>query len=271
MDYIEIFNSVADFSAALNGRELNHVFKDAGVESSKTKRESFTGTKDYKTADYLFNAGDASNLNKLQSVNFKNTPVDNQLKKLLQKSVCGGVPIVPLAVMGIPKNMLTSVRRTTAARVVDIVYNITFSASISTNNIIKAGAKVASLVKCLEQRRVRVNLYVAFSSTEGTDKSVRTAIKLKEASAPLNMLRLAYPLINPSFLRRHMFRFLETVPAEIDEQFTQGYGRVEYFNDKSKQAFIKAGINKNSIFINGSDLINADINQMADKYFIGVK
>ncbi len=49
-------------------------------------------------------------------------------------------------------------------------------------------------------------------------------VTMKEFSQNLNLLKLAFPLIHPSMLRRISFRYLETMPAMKDTNYTNGYG-----------------------------------------------
>ena len=70
--------------------------------------------------------------------------------------------------------------------------------------MIQTAANVASVIKQLENNGYRVNLYVCSCAYSG--KTFATIItKLKSAGEYLDTLRLAYPFINPSFLRRHIF------------------------------------------------------------------
>ena len=62
-----IYNSVAEFSAALSG-PYNEVFANPYERASDRGSESFTGTPDYETADNLMNYGDSGSLEKMQAV-----------------------------------------------------------------------------------------------------------------------------------------------------------------------------------------------------------
>jgi len=263
-DYIEVFDSVDAFASTIETRPQNRTMTG---KASETSSEYFAGTKDYKTASELLKNGDSANLDKLQTVNIKSLPVSNELKNTLCKSVCGGVPLVPLALIGVPKNMLATRKTAKTAKVVNIIYNPNFHSGIAADDIIKAGAKVASLVKALELRKVRVNLFACLCSKGDFGQMVAALVNIKKAAAPFNMLRIAYPLINPSFLRRHYFKFIETCPAALTRRYNSTYGGVLYLSDEKVCELIKSKIKGDLIMIDGEDLITADINNKVEDYF----
>ena len=61
----------------------------------------------------------------------------------------------------------------------------------------------------MEKNGYRVNLYAYFCGG-GKNKTLGTAIiKIKDSGKYLDTLRIAYPLVNPSFYRRHIFAYME--------------------------------------------------------------
>jgi len=262
-NYIEVFDSVYSFAATIEARPQN---KTMTKRDSETSSEYFAGTKDYKTASELLQNGDSANLDKLQAVDIKTLPIDNELNNAC-KSPCGGIPLVPLALAGVPKNMLATRKTAKTAKIVNIVYNANFCAGTAAADIIKAGAKVTSLVNALELRKVRVNLFVCLCSKGDFGQIVAALVNIKKAAAPLNLLRIAYPLINPSFLRRHFFKFIETCPATLTTCYNSIYGRVLYLSNEKVSDLVKSKIKGDSIMIDGEELITADINDKVKQYF----
>ena len=49
-------------------------------------------------------------------------------------------------------------------------------------------------------------------------------INVKQHSQKLNLLKLSFPLVHPSMLRRFGFKWLETTPDIKDRTFSKGYG-----------------------------------------------
>ena len=228
-DFAETFPSLGVFLHTIDSRPMNKVFVDAKTESSKTGSKSFTSTKDYDEASALMTNGDSKNLKKLVTIDNVDLPKLHGTKKVnrQQKSVCGGFPLVPVYLTGVPKNMLASKKITTKTKVINIIYNIGVPGCLETAEIIKAGANMVSIIRYLERNGIRVNLYTIWSTW---DKRYlhRCAffVKIKDAGAPLNLLNIAYPIINPSMLRRHAFRWLETIPTKIPKSYIYGYGSV---------------------------------------------
>ena len=139
---------------------------------------------------------------------------------------------------GVPENML-AVRKEAYknTKIINIVYNVTAGYSVEADEIIEVSAKVASAIKTLEKNGYRVNLYLACICGVNS-KTVCITVKTKDSGQYFDTLRAAYPLVNPSFLRRHLSAVLERI-KEI--QLTPGYGKVlrdydaqEYFGEDSK-------------------------------------
>ena len=228
-DYSEVFNSLSAFDKALNDRPINPVFKykQSSQRDSEYGRE-FTTTKNYEEASELMLHGDSTNLSKLVAVDGVDLSQLRGYKKVnrQQKSVCGGFPLVPVYLTGVPKNMLASKKIITKTKVINIIYNISVPSSLEASSIVKAGAKMVSIIRYLEKNGIRVNLYTIMAT--GDRKSGHKCaffVKIKDAGAPLNLLNIAYPIINPSMLRRHVFKWLETIPTKIPEgDYLKVYG-----------------------------------------------
>lgn len=74
--------------------------------------------------------------------------------------------------------------------------------------MINTAAKVASVIRGLEKSGYRVNLYVA-GIARNNNQTIGVAVKVKNAGEYLDTLRLAYPIVHPSFFRRHILAYLE--------------------------------------------------------------
>ena len=226
-DFAETFPSLGAFLNTIDSRPTNKVFVDDKTECSKTNGESFTTTKSYEEASGLMIHGDSTNLDKLVAVDGVDLSQLRGEKKVnrQQKSVCGGFPLVPVYLTGVPKNMLASKKITTKTKVINIIYNISVPGSLEASSIVKAGANMVSIIRYLEKNGIRVNLYTIWATwNKETCHRCAFFVKIKDAGAPLNLLNIAYPLINPSMLRRHGFRWLETIPTKIPKSYTYGYG-----------------------------------------------
>ena len=262
-NYSEVFNSLSAFNSALNERTINVAF--SSHQSSVTGTAKFTTTENYQEASDLMLSGDIANLDKLVTVDGVDLSHIHGTKKVnrQQKSVAGGFPLVPVYLTGVPKNMLASKKITTKTKVISIVYNLSVCGNISSKDIVAAGAKVASIIKYLEAKGIRCNLYVAdvAKSVYSDMQVISFAVKIKDAGAPLNLLNIAYPLINPSMLRRHVFRFIETCPAAVSGGIARGYGVPGELN---KHSDVCEKIGNNVTVINCSQILKSDVSEIAN-------
>ena len=63
---------------------------------------------------------------------------------------------------------------------------------------------------------------------EGTGRDKETVaafVRIKDSGQYLDAKKMAYPLVNPSMLRRHFFRFIEKAEGITSKRWPSGYGR----------------------------------------------
>ena len=229
MANFEIFESLADFSRALNTRPVNEYYRQRQeLYSHSTQNVNWYGTPNYQTADKLLLDGDKESAAKIQ------TALNARLclngggrapQNVLYNSVQGFAPNMGRLMSGHPENML-NIRRAMRdnSKVITIVYNLDVSCGTLADDVINAGAKLLTAVKQLEGNGYRCNIYIGFCSeikcaTKDTPKGA--FVKVKDAGKMLDVTRLAYTFVNPSFFRRHMFACIERIPNARDN----GYGR----------------------------------------------
>ena len=222
--YFEKFESVTEFIHTIDTRKVRESFEDK--QHSQTKDFEFTETFSYEEANNLFLYGDKKNADKLDEAlrKIKAQGKGNETRNKLYNSPCGFMPIVPKVLAGDHQNMLAIRKeRYKSTKVLNIAYNTMVSWSISTEEIIETAAKVANVIASLEKNGYRVNLY-AFSCGIGKrNTAFSLLVKIKDSGKYLDTLRIAYPLINPSFLRRHILAYLERIKGY---GLYKGYSRV---------------------------------------------
>lgn len=272
-NFAETFESVAAFSAALSQRDINAVFKNEFL-SSDGKDAYFRGTKDFAEADTLLRAGDVEKLDMLSDVKLPQSDFEKKemSRQKYTRSVAGGRPCVPLFLSGAPNCMFTKRAAKVPAKIIDLVYNIGADCTIGAETLADAGAKMLSVIKAIEAAGVRVNLFVTFITTSSS-QYLMPVVKLKDSGAPLNLLSVAYPVVNPSFLRRHLFRWLERCPVEINKSFTGGYGSPCRFRNMPKKVLKElksaAGLNNKSIYIDTVDLFKKTPDDIINDIYAG--
>lgn len=108
-------------------------------------------------------------------------------------------------------------------KLIKLTFNVTVSAGVSTEVIIRKGATISALVELLEYAGHRVELTIVDSSGNrrlnpegGPVKPIATFIvRLKEFDQNLDMGLVTYALCHPSVARGLMFSAMELSPKEI--------------------------------------------------------
>lgn len=221
------FDSVEQFSNWLqvtpqtaNGKKF-----DASNEVSKYNTE-FTGTESFDVAQKLLKYGDKVNADKIAATIRKITAQGkgNETRNKLYNSPCGFMPIVPKVLAGDPNNMLAiKKQRYNSTKVLNIAYNVAVSCSITTDDMIKTAAKVANVIASLEKNGYRVNLYAYSCGRDLKYNYYTLLVKIKDSGKYLDTLRIAYPLVNPSFYRRHIFGYMERLKGFY---LNRSYGKI---------------------------------------------
>ena len=221
----KIYENLTTFAADLSQPE-NSVFKGHYLSSQETGNEAkkFTLTADYFEANELMKYGDKKALKRLtdagtpENVNTTPTPRPRTVA-----SRVGYAPHVANYLNGCPLNMLTRTRVNVPKRTITIFYHIGCGGKTKATEIAKVGANLLSAIKAVENSGVRVNLYVG-KITSASTETAATFVRVKTDGQPLDEMKTAYFLANPSFFRRHLFRWWETSPLLTDETWRNGYG-----------------------------------------------
>lgn len=234
------FNSLQEMSNWIEKTprtERGEASKASILETASFKK--FSGTKSFEEADNLMKYGDEENAKKIQlasvNVKAKMTPGESNRNRLYN-SPCGFLPVVPRVLAGVPENML-AVRKEEYkdTKVLNVMYNTSAGYNVEASDIIDTAAKVASAIRTLEKKGYRINLYLGdVCRVDGVPVSI--SVKVKDSGQYFDALRVAYPLVNPSFLRRHVFAILERIK---DIRLTQDYGGV--LSDEDAQNYLGAG------------------------------
>lgn len=221
------FDSVEEFSNWLQvtpqtakGKEF-----DASNEISRSNTE-FTGTKSFEDAQNLLKHGDKENAEKINATirRIKAQGKGNETRNKLYNSPCGFMPIVPKVLAGDPENMLAiKKQRYNSTKVINIAYNVAVDCTRTTEDLIKTAAKVANVIASLEKNGYRVNLYAYSCGRDLKNNYYSLLVKIKDSGKYLDTLRIAYPLVNPSFYRRHIFGYMERLKGFY---LNRSYGKI---------------------------------------------
>lgn len=250
MNIVKKFNSVTDYMRYLDNGEVQKGFRDAGKEGSA----GWTGTKDYETSMKLLAYGDKEMLDKVNQAGVSDARAKvavMQKRKTFCASVVGAIPHIPNFVAGTPNSMIAVREVKTKKRVINLFYNAAFDSSVGTDAIINVAANVMSAIILIEASGVHVNLYAGCISRK--DRQLVSAIvKLKDSGQRLDVLKLCYPMINPSWTRRQFIRYIDITP-NVKEGFAVGHGSPETSKDDKFKVLSDAKIQ--ATILNYYDLV----------------
>ena len=255
MDITKKFNSVSEFESYLTTGTTQPNF--IGAESSQNGSAEFCSTENYEAANNLLKYGDLESLKKLGNAGFNAAALKkiNQTRPKNQTfaSVAGFAPHVPNFVAGVPASMIQQKKVNQKTKVLDVIYYCSFSGSVSASKIATVGAEVLKAVATLEAAGTRVNLWVCECSNKNK-QTISFFVKIKDAGQKFDPLKMAYIIINPSFLRRHCFKAMEVTPG-VNSKFVHSYGCPLSTNEIHE--IIKKQRFQNFVFVNGGTVLSS--------------
>lgn len=272
MDIEVRFDSITQFERYLTSRETTKTFADENsLNSQLTNNYYFTRTKDFEEANNYLLYGDRALAKKIEAAGVAKVRQNLSGHKYERKNfanVVGYMPHVPNFVAGVPLAMIDTKRVSKPIKQISIVYNITADGGTDALDMIDAAAKLLSAIMQIEASGIRCNLYTSVVS-ECKDRSKQHAvmlIKVKSSDKKLDVLKCAYPIVSPSMLRRHYFRFME-VTDNVHKTFCHGYGHVVYDKKQIRKHVENVGV-KNAVIISFEDIRNkwaADVKEYVIK------
>lgn len=153
----------------------------------------------------------------------KRIGVEDTDERTLKRGFYGGVPLAPLVAAGVPDCMLRY-DRSEDVKYVTIYFNLAYPAFTGTPAIVNRGLATLYLIEALENRGYIVN-FKAFELSYCGSEAINISIDLKKpGDLFLNIEKCYYPMKAKEFLRRILFRVLESAPVEYYD-WSEGYGR----------------------------------------------
>lgn len=268
--FVQKFNSIYSFADYCNNAPISKLFADERL-ASNTGSANYSGTENFETANRLLRDGDPTAAAKVKK-EYTNIIARAKVQRPRPcPSVVGHTPIVGAFLAGDPVCMLAKKNRPTRARVITIIYNTSVNCDIEANDMAKAGANLLAAVNQIEANGVRVNLFAAeVSKARGKrDESLVTTVQIKKDSQPLNLMQIAYPIANPSFLRRHMLRIVETTQGLTEKNWVSGYGYAVH-GQQAKNLLDGAKLKYDS-YLDYNDTFGTDPAQIVEKILANVK
>ena len=222
-------------------------------DKSKESFDSWEGVKSYDEALELLEKGYQPTVDKLKEKMKDLGKMGYQKRMRVENNVVGGAPIVPLAMMGIPKSMLDTKIKPIKCKVIDVYYDLTCNCGTSSDKIIKNGQKLLGAIMELEKQGYKFNLYAVQSYSDETSVDM-LVVKVKSSSQPLDLKRMSFPLTHTGFFRVIGFDWYSRCPKAT---YRSGYGRGLSYNLNAEQLnrFAKEAFGDNALYLCGKDIM----------------
>lgn len=231
---VKKFDSLSEYSRYLT-KPVSALFMKYGHEGSRTGSKGFTKTESWEEAEQLLKFSDKENLAKLKTkmVNQGLKGSGESKRTETYRSFVGYAPHVPSYIAGQPKTMLRKrVIRTTNAKVLNVMYSPVAHGGIDADELLNAS---------LEKQGYKVNLYTIIT-TRKRYQTVSQIVKIKSSDDYTDLAKIVYPMVNPSFLRRHFFRFMEVTEEVTEREFCRTYGVPVYEQHEVEPIWKQMGI-----------------------------
>jgi O-acetyl-ADP-ribose deacetylase (regulator of RNase III) len=275
----EHFRTLEELIDTVESRPYNKIWETGEKASQRTTDKSWYGTENYAESIELIKNGYKEPLERLKRELFKINKQTSVSKPKLTTNVVGFAPHIPNALQGIPTSMITRENRQEKTKTIHLMYGFSAIGDISGTDLIQGGTKFIGLVNSLELSGYRVKLDIVRCTTATPSDAIGFTVNLKQYTQNLNLLKLCYPLVHPSMLRRTSFKWGETLPNLEDGRYYGGHGSTlvvrmgwrqnrELAYQKEKEFLKKHGVikEKNSYYCNVYEAMSAkNVNELAKK------
>ena len=255
--FVKSFENLSSFADFCKSAPVNAVFKNATLESEHG-RPSWTGTDSLAAADYLLQYGDRKNAERITNTaagGLKSNSADD-IRARRVRSITGSSVNVAAALTGRPKAMYKIERKIVNTKVLNFAFNCAADYTIEADSLAASAARLVSAILGIEKKGYRVNLYACMIAKTSKETSA-AFVKIKDSKTYIDKTKMAYPLINPSFLRRHSFAFIERNPGLTGSFWTFAYGYPVKNADEQRTAAEAAHLNLQKI-VNYYDICDMD-------------
>ena len=243
--YLNTFNSLREFDNYLQNASPSPLFASKHIHESDVQgKEKWYGTNSFDEANELMRKGDKKNAKKLNASCKVNTPfLGNGMQKKGKNEIVGFIPNVGAYLSGSPLNMINFKNIPARKKVITIIYCLSVGCDIKASEMLEASCNLINAILGIESAGKRVNLFLISGSANSSSykkdgESSLSLLKVKDSGSLFDKSKMAYPLINPAYFRRHIFKAIESEKGLKDEKFTSTYGIVpnkEFFEEVLKE------------------------------------
>ena len=234
-NYKEFYDTVMARQSRAH-RTLEGILSDGGT--------GWVGVNSVEQAQDLFLNGWQQNVEKMK-VAFKKELdcLEHDRPRKMVANVAGFIPIVPNALLGLPKSMIDVKFAPKKSKILNFMVSIDRSCGNDVETIIKKMTKIFAYIAMLErsgQYRCRIEVFFTAygdSSRNGTNTSA--SVLIKSENQLFDIKRLCFPIIHPAMLRLFMFAWNECLPLDYSDYRVGGYGcSFEHWSEEYKKDFI---------------------------------
>lgn len=201
--------------------------KDSGmVQQSIVASKSFTGTENFQENLSFFNKGFPCSTEFNTDYLEKNLQVAKPVNTFFMSNesiynlydigeYCSGNPEFWVQCMPIE----------TELKIIDVYFSSSFHCDIKTDTIKTYGEIVYFTIKFLLDRGYKINLYSYIRLLDSRNEKYDFTVKIKDSEYDLDMDRVKYFLLCPSFFRRTIFKVIEN-RTELHQKLSSNYGLI---------------------------------------------
>lgn len=248
---LESFDSVREFTKVSTARKPNTAFSGLVLSSERKNHISWYGTSSFDAANKIMSKGYKEGCKNLLSCKDGIKVINEDIKTRTIKNYAGFTPCVPAALMGMPKSMYQKKKKVVKNPVINLYFDSGVHSKIGTDKMILGGKNLYSLCNYLDAHNIRVNLFIFIGVWIKAKKHAFLSIKVKNSDMPINPQLISYPIIHPSFFRRHVFKWIETSKGTDYNELTRNYGvNSRYIDRNFRKTLLDAKIlDENSYYI----------------------
>lgn len=216
------FDNLADLYYYLksNPKVNRNIFDE---QSSITGSYEFAGDNLEKSIEYIVNGYNRGFNNFLvASERMQNATLDVSDNRSLRRGLYGGIPLAPLVAAEVPECMLKYDRKKEGC-IRNMYFSLSYPHYVEDEEIFNRGLATLYIIDALEKQGDIVN-FIARETSKCGNEIVNIEVVLKKPSdVMLDIKKCYFPLTGREFLRRILFRVLESMPVE--NNWSCGYGR----------------------------------------------
>lgn len=248
---MQAFDNTSELAKYIKTTLTNSIWKNEDLDSMKKRESSFNDFDSLEDAIQALEYGTdkyydkfKKNIKKVQD--FISKKEKNKTASYKNDRV-GFLPIVPKVLQGNPINMISQDVKPKPYPTAKILIEKSNSGGVDSKNMCEFYSIIFVLIQLLENKGIRCEIWAVESGIHDDEIMVHN-LKLKNYTQPLNAYKIQFPIIASDYLRRIIFRLMETNP-DIQTDWTFGYGRplhIDYDEETCKKI---EGAEENDIYI----------------------